>query len=67
MRRAGKGRHQRERKGKRGVNIGHGNLEALLVHCELMVIRYPNSAERFRKLEQVRRRIAQANDDGGSL
>lgn len=59
MRRAGKGRGKRERKGKRLVGIGHANLDALLVHRELMVIRYPNSAERFEKLQQVRRQIAE--------
>jgi hypothetical protein len=62
VRRAGKGRHKRERKGKRDVGVASGDLEALLIHRELMVIRYPNSAERFRKLQQVRSLIAERGE-----
>ena len=59
MRRAGKGRGKRERKGKR--HVGAGSIEALLAHRELQALRYPNSETAYRKLLDLRLRM-EAND-----
>lgn len=63
MRKAGKGRGKRQRKGKRHVGAT-GNLDALLAHRELQAIRYPHSEEAHRKLLEVKRLIDFRDQDG---